>query len=67
MIGIRRRSEIALDLGEDGVAVHLGQVEVEQDEVGPRRFEVAVTLVEEVQRLFAVVDDVQGAVDAASG
>ena len=57
------RSLVGLDLLEQLPAVVLRQVQVEQDQVRPRRAFVCTALVKEVQALLAVVRDVKVVVD----
>ena len=54
---------VGLDLLQQLPAVVLRQVQVEQDQVGPRGVLEGAALVEEVQALLAVVGDVQVVLD----
>ena len=57
------RSLVGLDLLEQLPAVVFRQVQVEQDQVGPRCALVCTALVEEVQPFLAIVGDVKVVVD----
>ena len=59
MTGIVRRSGVGLDLRQHLAAVAAGQVEVEQDQVGPGGVGVLALAAQVGQRLAAVADDVE--------
>src|SRR3954451_8062710 len=54
---------VVLELGQHLAAVAAREVQVEQDQAGPRRVGVLALLAQELQRLLAVVDDVEAVAD----
>src|SRR5258706_15023127 len=61
----RFKASIFLDFTKNLPPVLPGQIEVQQNQIGPRRRSVFALAVEERHRLDAVVDDAEGVVNLA--